>query len=45
MRALHAVIRDEFEAGVLSTGEWPFYESLGWTLDTVFRAYNQRISA
>lgn len=31
MRALHAVIRDEFEAGVLSTGEWPFYESLGWT--------------
>ncbi|MFN7978216.1 MAG: hypothetical protein U0P30_08780 [Vicinamibacterales bacterium] len=25
------VIRREFEAGVLSTGEWPFYESLGWT--------------
>jgi hypothetical protein len=21
------------------------YESLGWTLDTVFRAYNKRISA
>lgn len=30
MRALHAVIRREFEAGVLSTGEWPFYASLGW---------------
>lgn len=30
MRALHDVIRREFEAGVLSTGEWPFYESLGW---------------
>ncbi len=30
MRALHAVIRREFEAGVLSTGEWSFYGSLGW---------------
>ena len=30
MQALHAVIHGEFEAGVLSTGEWPFYESLGW---------------
>lgn len=30
MRALDDVVRREFEAGVLSTGEWPFYESLGW---------------
>ena len=31
MRALHDVIRRAFAAGVLSTGEWPFYESLDWT--------------
>ena len=30
MRALDAVLLREFEAGALSTGEWPFYESLGW---------------
>lgn len=30
MRALDDVLRREFEAGVLSTGEWPFYEALGW---------------
>lgn len=30
MQALHTVIRRDFEAGALSTGEWPFYESLGW---------------
>ncbi len=31
VRAIHDVIRRAFAAGVLSTGEWPFYESLDWT--------------
>jgi aminoglycoside 2'-N-acetyltransferase I len=30
MRALGAVIAGEFELGALSTGEWHFYEGLGW---------------
>ncbi len=30
MTALAAVIRDRFELGVLSSGEWGFYERLGW---------------
>ena len=30
MRALSEVIEREFELGVLSTGEWHFYERLGW---------------
>ena len=30
MRALGEVIAREFELGVLSTGEWRFYEGLGW---------------
>ena len=30
MRALDEVIAREFELGALSTGEWPFYERLGW---------------
>ena len=30
MRAIQEVIRSEFAAGVLSTGEWPFSESRGW---------------
>jgi aminoglycoside 2'-N-acetyltransferase I len=30
MRALSEIIEREFELGVLSTGEWHFYERLGW---------------
>lgn len=30
MRALGEVVRDQFELGMLSTGEWEFYERLGW---------------
>ena len=30
MAALDELIRDRFELGVLSTGEWHFYERLGW---------------
>ena len=30
MRALGEVIAREFELGALSTGEWHFYERLGW---------------
>ena len=30
MRALGEVIAREFELGALSTGEWRFYEGLGW---------------
>jgi aminoglycoside 2'-N-acetyltransferase I len=30
MRALSEVIEREFELGALSTGEWHFYERLGW---------------
>ena len=30
MRALGEVIAREYELGALSTGEWPFYERLGW---------------
>lgn len=30
MRAIAEVIRTRFEIGVLSSGEWDFYERLGW---------------
>ena len=30
MRVLGEVIAREFELGALSTGEWHFYERLGW---------------
>jgi aminoglycoside 2'-N-acetyltransferase I len=30
MTAMHEVVRARFELGVLSTGEWHFYERLGW---------------
>lgn len=30
MTRLHAVIREHFDLGALSSGEWAFYESLGW---------------
>ncbi len=30
MRALGPIIERDFEIGALSTGEWPFYERLGW---------------
>ncbi|MBI4884696.1 MAG: GNAT family N-acetyltransferase [Actinobacteria bacterium] len=30
MTAINGVIRNQFELGVLSTGEWHFYERLGW---------------
>jgi len=30
MRAIGTVIAGEFELGALSTGEWHFYERLGW---------------
>jgi aminoglycoside 2'-N-acetyltransferase I len=30
MAALDEVLRTRFELGVLSSGEWAFYESLGW---------------
>jgi aminoglycoside 2'-N-acetyltransferase I len=30
MRALADIIRDHFALGVLSSGEWAFYERLGW---------------
>ena len=31
MAALAAVIHERFELGVLSSGEWGFYERLGWS--------------
>lgn len=30
MAAIATVIATDFELGALSTGEWPFYERLGW---------------
>ena len=30
MAAINDVVRQRFEIGVLSTGEWHFYERLGW---------------
>lgn len=30
MAAINDVVRARFELGVLSTGEWHFYERLGW---------------
>ena len=30
MRALGEVIAGDFDLGALSTGEWRFYERLGW---------------
>jgi len=30
MRAINARIRERFELGALSSGEWGFYERLGW---------------
>lgn len=30
MRAINAIIRERFELGALSSGEWGFYERLGW---------------
>jgi aminoglycoside 2'-N-acetyltransferase I len=30
MRAISALIRERFELGALSSGEWGFYERLGW---------------
>jgi aminoglycoside 2'-N-acetyltransferase I len=30
MQAIHTVIAERFRLGVLSTGEWRFYQRLGW---------------
>ncbi len=31
MRALDPIIERDYDVGSLSTGEWHFYERLGWT--------------
>ena len=38
-------VRMDLTTAHTNTTAQKLYESLGWTLDTVFRAYNKRISA
>ena len=41
----HGKVRMDLTTAHTNTTAQKLYESLGWTLDTVFRAYNKRISA
>ena len=41
----HGKVRMDLTTAHTNTTEQSLYESLGWTLDTVFRAYNKRVSA
>ena len=41
----HSKVRMDLTTAHTNTTAQKLYESLGWTLDTVFRAYNKRISA
>ena len=40
----HGKVRMDLTTAHTNTTAQKLYESLGWTLDTVFRAYNKRIS-
>ena len=41
----HGKVRMDLTTAHTTTTAQKLYESLGWTLDTVFRAYNKRVSA
>src|SRR3989344_670543 len=41
----HGKVRMDLTTAHTNTTAQSLYESLGWTLDTVFRAYNKRVSA
>lgn len=41
----HGKVRMDLTTAHTNTTAQKLYESLGWTLDTVFRAYNKRVSA
>ncbi|BEP95076.1 GNAT family N-acetyltransferase [Acidovorax sp. sif1233] len=41
----HGKVRMDLTTAHTNTAAQALYESLGWTLDTVFRAYNRRVAA
>ena len=41
----HGKVRMHMTTAHINTAAQSLYESLGWTLDTVFRAYNKRLAS